>query len=226
MSVSASEQSSLIKLIATEGGFVHESFISASGIESNFKIELAEIMDRNIILRRKIAGYIVGELEQYRVNMILSTGGAIPLARDVAAITDMDFLAIDSSMENGVKTFRIDDDSKMHANKYRTRLAYVEDVSSTWGTVRRSIGQSGIRDPEVAISAWRRGIQAPVGMTGARLVYANSLNNRRPPYEEALGYVVKGVIERPMPLVIEQDDGLYKLLPELLEVDTSNETGL
>lgn len=218
--VSQAEQSQLIRCIDDLNGLEHAGFSSASNIESNFKINMAEALDRDVALRQKVASYIVGELESYRVNTIVAVGGAVNLAKDVAAIADFDFVAINSIIQfPGQKKFSVDFDSRVHTNKYRSKLAFVEDVSSTWGTVRRALSDTDIKDPEVAISAWRRGVPAPAELSPGQIVVLNALNNRRPPLEMRTPYPVRGIIERPVPLYISEDSRLADWLPEVGDED-------
>ena len=94
--ISPTEQSNIIRRINDLNGFEFGEFTSASLIEGNLKINLAEVMDDDVCLRLKLATYIVSELEKYRINTVVSTGGAINLAKDVAALADFDFIAINS----------------------------------------------------------------------------------------------------------------------------------
>ena len=124
--ISPTEQSNIIRRINDLNGFEFGEFTSASLIEGNLKINLAEVMDDDVCLRLKLATYIVSELEKYRINTVVATGGAINLAKDVAALADFDFIAINSMRnQRGVKNFSIDEDSRVHANKYRSKLAYI-----------------------------------------------------------------------------------------------------
>ena len=218
--ISPIEQSNIIHRINDLNGFEFGEFTSASLIEGNLKINLAEVMDDDVCLRLKLATYIVSELEKYRINTVVATGGAINLAKDVAALADFDFIAINSMRnQRGVKNFSIDEDSRVHANKYRSKLAYIEDVSSTWGTVKRSLADADIKEPEVAVSAWRRGRPAPLEISAGKIALLSALNNYRPPYEERLSFPVRGVIERPIPLHIDSRANLEYWLPEVQDED-------
>lgn len=214
--ITLNEQAELIEMIDEAEGFKYESFTSASGIESNFKIELAEAMDRNYDLRLKIAHYMIEELVRSRVNMIVATGGAVSLAMDVAAISDWNFAEIQSNKdENGQKKFSIDPLIKENINQPETKYAFVEDVSSTWGTVLRSILQSEIKDPEIAISGWRRGVRASSTLSGFSLKVHNKTANRMPVFEEKTRFRKKGIINKPAALFIDSEEEFNSLIEGL-----------
>lgn len=208
----------LIELADEAHAFSHGEFESAASIAGNFKIELAEAMQRESNLRLKFAGYIISELEQVEVNIIIATGGAVDLAEDVAQMAGWEFREIESRRSTeGKKYFFIDDDTRDEINDPSMRTAYVEDVSSTWQTVIRSIESADILDPLVAISAWRRGRPAPIERKNEWLLHRNIENPSDPPFEAHANFPVMGIIECPVPMRLNHKSEAGLWIPELVK---------
>jgi hypothetical protein len=206
----------LLRSIRDTDGFVREEFTSAAGIRGNLKVELPTVLDRSPEAMSVFAGVIAEEVRE--VELLVATGGAVSLCREVERLTGKSRAVVRSVIVKGVKNFSLCDHAIDLIHDDPT-VGVIEDVSSTFWTIERMLAQTGLGPLATKIAVgFRRGRPAPTDMSHDDIDAYNKHFAFRELYEHDLGIPVVGVIEKFLPLWIPVEPQINNYLPELAEV--------
>ncbi|MDQ3123642.1 MAG: hypothetical protein M3Q14_03085 [bacterium] len=214
--INPESQTRLIRQVYEAGGFVQEEFWSAAGIRSNFKIQLQEAANHQPDLH-SIFGHLIAR-EIGDVDVLAATGGAIKFARAAAEIAMKPLILVEAYYIKGAKYFRLNNGG-LDLAQQEPEIGFIEDVTSTKGTIKRVIETTGLEQLITqGVACWRRGRVAPTDMGNEDIQEYNRRFAFRELYEEPLPFPMSNIIERFVPLWIptEQQQVLY--IPEMEEV--------
>lgn len=202
----------VIRSLSEQGAFEYRPFISASGINSNFKIDLPKALDKSSETTEFFTESIAEELKD--VDVIAAAGGAIGLSREVESITGKPRIAVQSAVFKGVKYFRLCDHA-LSTLKGDPSVGIIEDVSGTLGSVKKVLEQTGLSElTSKVVVGWRRGRAAPYTMSDTEIDEYNGRFAFRELYEHKLNVPVSSVIERFVPLWIPTEKQIANYIPE------------